>query len=96
MNEFRFKGISKWVPYTKTKGSMMPVINKDIIQGRWAELKGKIKQQWGKLTDDDILKMKGSTQELHGILQEKYGYEKAQAEKEVQDFIDKNKPDSDK
>lgn len=65
-------------------------MNKDIIKGKWHEMKGKVKQQWGKLTDDDITKMEGSYEELAGILQKTYGYEKDQAEKEIKKFLDRN------
>ena len=66
-------------------------MNKDIIQGNWKEVKGKVKQQWGKLTDDDIAKMKGSYEELSGALQKSYGYQKDQAKKEIDKFIDDNR-----
>ncbi|HUX78896.1 MAG TPA: CsbD family protein [Alphaproteobacteria bacterium] len=66
-------------------------MNKDIIKGKWHEIKGKVKQQWGKLTDDEITQIHGSYEELEGILQRKYGYQKDQAEKEIQTFLDKNK-----
>lgn len=62
-------------------------MNTDIIQGKWDEIKGKLKQQWSKLTDDDIGKMKGSYEELHGHLQNKYGHDKDKAKEEIDDFI---------
>lgn len=62
-------------------------MNKDIIQGKWKEIKGQLKKQWGKLTDDDITKMKGTYQELEGALQKKYGYEKSEAKKEIESFV---------
>lgn len=65
-------------------------MNKDIIKGNWKEVKGKLKQQWGKLTDDNIAKMNGTTEELEGLLQQSYGYEKDRAKKEINDFIDHN------
>lgn len=65
-------------------------MNSDIVKGKWHEVKGKLKQQWGKLTDDDIEKMQGSYEELSGRLQKKYGYQKDQCEKEIKSFIDKN------
>lgn len=65
-------------------------MNKDIIQGKWEEVKGQVKQQWGKLTDDDITTMQGSSQELCGKLQQRYGYEKDRAEQEINDFVKKN------
>ena len=66
-------------------------MNKDIIKGKWHEIKGKVKQQWGDLTDDEVTKIDGSYEELEGILQKKYGYQKDRAEKEIQTFLDKNK-----
>jgi len=65
-------------------------MNKDIIKGHWHEIKGNLKQQWGKLTDDQITQMQGSYEELEGALQKSYGYQKDQANKEIQTFIDKN------
>jgi uncharacterized protein YjbJ (UPF0337 family) len=65
-------------------------MNKDIIKGQWHEIKGKVKQQWGKLTDDDVALMQGSYEELQGILQKKYGYQKDEADKEINSFLDKN------
>jgi uncharacterized protein YjbJ (UPF0337 family) len=66
-------------------------MNKDIIQGKWKEVKGKLKQQWGKLTDDEIDQMKGNYDELEGVLQKSYGYQKDEAKREIDEFIDKNK-----
>jgi len=65
-------------------------MNKDIIKGKWHEIKGQVKQQWGDLTDDEITKIDGSYEELEGVLQKKYGYQKERAQKEIQDFLDKN------
>jgi len=66
-------------------------MNKNIIQGKWKEVKGKIKQQWGKVTDDEVAKMKGSYEELDGILQKKYGYNQDQTKKEIENFVKKNR-----
>lgn len=65
-------------------------MNKDILKGGWKELKGKVKQQWGKLTDDDITKIEGSYDELEGMLQKQYGYKKDEAREEIDKFLDKN------
>lgn len=65
-------------------------MNKDIIQGNWKEVKGKLKQQWGNLTDDEIAKMNGTRQELQGLLQKKYGYQKDKVEQEIDNFLKKN------
>ena len=62
-------------------------MNKDIIQGNWKEIKGKLKQQWGDLTDDDISRMNGTRQELQGMLQKKYGYQQDRVEKEIDNFL---------
>ena len=60
---------------------------KDILLGRWHELKGQVRQQWGKLTDDDLARLSGKTEELVGVLQRRYGYGKAQAEIEINNWL---------
>lgn len=65
-------------------------MNKDIVKGKWKEIKGKLRQQWGKLTDDDIDQMRGSYEELEGTLQKKYGYRKEEIEKEIETFMEEN------
>lgn len=66
-------------------------MNKDILKGKWKEMKGDIKQKWGKLTDDDLTQIAGSYEKLEGILQKKYGYQHEQAEKEIERFVDSSK-----
>jgi uncharacterized protein YjbJ (UPF0337 family) len=61
--------------------------NKDILLGKWLELKGQVRQQWGKLTDDDLVRLSGKTEELAGILRQRYGYGKAQAEIEINNWL---------
>jgi uncharacterized protein YjbJ (UPF0337 family) len=61
-------------------------MNWDTIKGNWKQITGKVKQKWGKLTDDDLTTVAGKRDELAGILQKKYGYAKDQAEKELDDF----------
>ena len=53
------------------------------IEGNWNQFAGKVKQRWGKLTDDDLTVIKGHRQELVGKIQERYGIAKAEAEKQV-------------
>jgi len=65
-------------------------MNKDIFKGKWNEMKGKLRQQWGDLTEDEISKMKGSYEELRGILQKKYGYDPERIEKEIENFVKKH------
>lgn len=64
-------------------------MNKDLFSGQWGVLKGHIKEKWGKLTDDDITQINGKRDQLLGLLQKRYGYEKERAEKEL-DLWEKN------
>jgi len=61
-------------------------MNRDIIQGQWKQLKGSLKAKFGKLTDDDLARADGNHQYLVGKLQERYGYAKDEAEREVKSF----------
>lgn len=58
-------------------------MNHNIIEGNWKQLKGKVNEQWGKLTDDDFDVIAGRRQQLAGKLQERYGYAKDEAEREI-------------
>jgi uncharacterized protein YjbJ (UPF0337 family) len=62
----------------------MLIMNSDQIKGNWKQLTGKIKEQWGKLTDDDLTTINGRRDQLLGKLQERYGYTKEQAEREIE------------
>jgi len=64
-------------------------MNKEQFAGHWNEIKGKIKQQWGKLTDDDITRLNGKREELLGKLQQRYGYAKEKAEQELSSWEEK-------
>jgi uncharacterized protein YjbJ (UPF0337 family) len=59
-----------------------------ILEGNWDEIKGKLKQKWGKLTNDDIKVIEGSYGELQGKLQKAYGYKKAEVEHEIESFLE--------
>ena len=59
----------------------------DILHGKWHELKGKVRQKWGKITDDDFTQLSGKTEELAGVLRQRYGYGKAQAEIEINNWL---------
>ena len=61
-------------------------MNTDIITGKWKQLNGKIKTQWGKLTDDDLTVAEGNRDYLAGKVQERYGVTKDAAEQQVRDF----------
>jgi uncharacterized protein YjbJ (UPF0337 family) len=58
-------------------------MNWDRIEGNWKQFAGKVKEQWGDLTDDDIAEMNGQREQLEGILQKRYGYAKDVAKLEV-------------
>lgn len=61
-------------------------MNKDIIAGKWTQLKGKAQAKWGDLTDDVFDVAEGDSTYLAGKLQERYGWERERAEQEVRDF----------
>lgn len=64
-----------------TKGTTM--LNEDVMKGKWKQVRGAIKAQWGKLTDDELEKTSGNLMSIAGIIQEKYGLKK----EEVQDKL---------
>ena len=61
-------------------------MNWDQIKGDWKQFSGKIKEKWGKLTDNELTTIAGQREQLIGVLQERYGYAKEQAEKEIHEF----------
>ena len=61
-------------------------MNTDIIKGNWKQLTGRIKQQWGELTDNDLTAAEGSRDYLAGKIQERYGIAKDAAMDQVRDF----------
>jgi uncharacterized protein YjbJ (UPF0337 family) len=61
-------------------------MNSDQFEGKWKQLKGSLKQRWGKLTDDDITTLSGKKDELVGRLQERYGITREQAQREADEW----------
>ncbi|MBO9663898.1 CsbD family protein [Dokdonella sp.] len=61
-------------------------MNEDRIKGQWKQLSGKLKAQWGKLTDDDLAVAEGNADYLAGKIQERYGIAKDEAKKQVDEF----------
>jgi uncharacterized protein YjbJ (UPF0337 family) len=57
-------------------------MNKDIFEGKWKEMRGQVREWWGKLSDDDLERVGGKADQLIGLLQQKYGYTREQAEEE--------------
>jgi uncharacterized protein YjbJ (UPF0337 family) len=57
------------------------------VEGNWKEVKGKVKEKWGKLTDDDLTAINGQRDQLEGRLQQRYGFAKDQARKDVETWF---------
>lgn len=66
----------------------------NIVEGNWKQFKGKIKEQWGKLTDDNLDVIAGKRDQLIGKIQESYGLTKDEAEKQIKEFEERNKDTS--
>ncbi|MFA5506382.1 MAG: CsbD family protein [Vulcanimicrobiota bacterium] len=62
-------------------------MNRDRAEGNWKQFKGRIQQQWGKLTNDELDRTEGRWEELEGKIQEKYGCAREDAQKQVNDFF---------
>ena len=62
-------------------------MNKDVLAGNWKQIKGQVKEQWGKLTDDEVDRIEGSWDRLVGAVQERYGYEREKAEEEINSYL---------
>lgn len=58
-------------------------MNRDILEGQWTQLKGRVREKWGKLTDDDLDNIRGKSEQLVGRIQERYGMAREEAEREV-------------
>jgi uncharacterized protein YjbJ (UPF0337 family) len=67
-------------------------MNHDRIEGRWKQVKGKVKERWGKLTDDDIDVIAGKRDQLLGRIQQRHGIAKEEAERQVESF-ERRSPD---
>jgi uncharacterized protein YjbJ (UPF0337 family) len=65
-------------------------MNQDQIEGNWTQFKGKVKEQWGKLTDDDLDIIAGKRDQLLGRIQERHGIARDEAEKQVEAFRERN------
>ena len=65
-------------------------MNQDLIEGNWTQFKGKVKEQWGKLTDDDLDIIAGKRDQLLGRIQERHGIARDEAEKQIDAFRERN------
>ncbi|HXG05225.1 MAG TPA: CsbD family protein [Candidatus Binatia bacterium] len=59
-------------------------MNQDVFAGKWKQLKGRAREWWGQLTDDEIDQVQGNAERLAGLLQERYGYSREEAEREIE------------
>jgi uncharacterized protein YjbJ (UPF0337 family) len=62
-------------------------MNKDMLKGRWLQVKGDIRGWWGKFTDDDVNQIHGDAERMIGKIQEHYGYSRERAEQEINEFM---------
>lgn len=65
-------------------------MNWDQVEGNWMQMKGKVKETWGDLTDSDIKKIEGKRDRLAGVLQERYGKKKDEIEKEIDGWLNRH------
>jgi uncharacterized protein YjbJ (UPF0337 family) len=63
-------------------------MNRDVLEGKWKQLRGKVREEWGELTDDELDQINGRRDQLVGKIQEKYGYTRDEAERQVDEFLD--------
>ena len=62
-------------------------MNDDVLTGQWSQLRGSLKSWWGKLTDDDLDRIGGQKDRLVGLVQERYGRTREDAEREVEERL---------
>lgn len=65
-------------------------MNSDILKGNWKQFRGEIQKQWGKLTNDDLDVIQGEYDKLVGRVQERYGYDRERAQREVDEYFDRH------
>jgi uncharacterized protein YjbJ (UPF0337 family) len=62
-------------------------MNRDVLEGKWMQLRGLVREKWGELTDDELDQIAGKRDRLAGLLQERYGYTKDETERQINDFL---------
>ena len=78
------------VDFNQMKETIMnKTFNRDILAGQWKQVRGQVRQNWGKLTDNDLDRISGTFEELVGLVQERYGYARDKAETEVTNFVER-------
>ena len=68
-------------------------MNWDVVKGKWTQLKGKAREEWGDITDNEWEEMKGDREQMSGKLQEKYGWAKDEADRRLDDWADRHSRD---
>lgn len=63
-------------------------MNDDILKGKWRQIKGDVKMRWGRLTDNDLKRIEGSTEKLSGLIQERYGITRQAAHTQIANFLE--------
>lgn len=66
-------------------------MNWDIVEGKWMQFRGDVRSKWGKLTDDDLDQIAGKKDRLIGVLQERYGRRRDEAERDIDDWLSTSK-----
>jgi uncharacterized protein YjbJ (UPF0337 family) len=73
----------------EAKRKMEDQMNWDRVEGNWKQFSGKVKAQWGQLTDDDIARANGKREQLEGVIQNRYGLAKDQVKQQVDTWLDR-------
>lgn len=63
-------------------------MNENILEGKWKQLRGYLRERWGEITDDEFDQIAGKRDRLAGVLQERYGYTQMEAERQIDDFLE--------
>lgn len=63
-------------------------MNENVLEGKWLQLRGSIREKWGEITDDELDQIAGKRDKFAGVLQEKYGYTQIEAERQINDFLE--------
>ena len=62
-------------------------MNENILEGKWKQLRGSIRERWGEITDDELDQIAGKRDKLAGLLQERYGYTQMEVDRQIDDFL---------
>ncbi|AZG76648.1 CsbD family protein [Methylocystis rosea] len=83
-------GMPGYTPQAPKPAVRQTITNWNVISGGWKQFSGKVKEQWGRLTDDELVQINGKRESLEGMLQQKYGYTPDEAKREVDNWISRN------